>query len=208
MKKTKLLCCAFAAAALCGFADEDYVRHVVTLTGSVGEGHTFPGASYPFGMIQPGPDSGTAIWCSGYQNTDKTIRGISQTHLNGTGCPSMGDILLMPYTGVTDGVDYSSPYSGQQCAPDRYAVTFDRFGVKAAATCSEHVSWLTFDYGKTATKKMFVDCASTLLQTWRAKFGQVIPESDYALSEDRTEISGTRHCDTVFCQFCFSRNDR
>ena len=174
------------------FGAEDYVHFVNPLIGTVGEGNTIPGAAYPFGMVQPGPDSGNRVWCSGYKRTDKTIRGISQTHLNGTGCPAMGDILLMPYTGETDGIDYTSPYSDQRCAPDRYAVKFDRFGVRAEATCSEHVSWLKFDYEAAADRKVFVDCASTLIQGWRAKGGPVIPASEYALSDDRTEISGSR----------------
>ena len=192
LKKIGLMCACVALFATGGFCAEDYVKWVDPLIGTVGEGNTIPGAAYPFGMVQPGPDSGTRVWCPGYKNDDKVIRGISQTHLNGTGCPAMGDILLMPYTGETDGIDYTSPYSDQRCAPDRYAVKFDRFGVRAEATCSEHVSWLRFDYGAAADRKVFVDCASTLIQGWRAKGGPVIPASEYALSDDRTEISGSR----------------
>lgn len=98
---------------------EDLVRWVDPLIGTTGEGNTIPGSSYPFGMVQPGPDSGAKTHCGGYKHEDTTLRGISQTHLNGTGCAAMGDILLMPFTGETDGVDYSSPFSAQVCSPDR-----------------------------------------------------------------------------------------
>lgn len=192
--------CSFALAlVLAAFsaegthpAAEDYVRWVDPLIGTVGEGNTIPGAAYPFGMVQPGPDSGTRVWCSGYKHTDKTIRGISQTHLNGTGCPAMGDILLMPYAGETDGIDYGSAYSDQRCSPDRYAVRFDRFATHAEATCSERVSYLNFTYENAGARKVFVDCASTLLQGWRAKHGPTVPQAEFVLSDDRTEISGSR----------------
>ena len=44
--------------------------------GSGGTGHTTPAAAYPFGMVQPGPDTSHAGWehCSAYQYGDKRIR--------------------------------------------------------------------------------------------------------------------------------------
>ena len=174
------------------FAEDDLVKWVDPLIGTAGEGNTIPGSAYPFGMVQPGPDSGTGTNCGGYKHGDGTIRGISQTHLNGTGCAGMGDILLMPYTGETDGVDFSSPFSGQTCSPDRYSVSFDRFGTRAESTCSEHVSWLRFSYPEGASRKVFLDCASTLRMPWRAKNGPAVPESSFALSDDRMEVSGSR----------------
>ena len=184
-----------AAVALAGstlLAAHDYVGFVDPLIGTTGEGNTIPGSSYPFGMVQPGPDSGAKTHCGGYKHEDKTLRGISQTHLNGTGCAAMGDILLMPFTGETDGVDYSSPFSAQVCSPDRYAVTLDRYGIRAEATCSEHVSFLRFVYAPATEQKVFLDCASTLRMPWRAKLGPQVPESSYALSDDGTEVSGSR----------------
>ena len=192
MQRLMMFSIALALASALPVTGEDFARWVDPLVGTVGEGNTIPGAAYPFGMVQPGPDSGKGVWCPGYKNDDRTIRGISQTHLNGTGCPAMGDISLMPYTGTTDGIDYSSEYSEQSCAPDRYSVRFGRFGVKAEATCSEHVSWLSFSYEKPGDAKVFVDCASTLLQKWRQKSGPVIPASGFALSASRDEISGWR----------------
>ena len=174
------------------FAEDDLVKWVDPLIGTAGEGNTIPGSAYPFGMVQPGPDSGTGTNCSGYKHGDGTIRGISQTHLNGTGCAGMGDILLMPYTGETDGIDFSSPFSGQTCSPDRYSVSFDRFGTRAESTCSEHVSWLRFSYPDGASRKVFLDCASTLRMPWRAKNGPAVPESSFVLSDDRMEVYGSR----------------
>jgi putative alpha-1,2-mannosidase len=64
-------------------------------------GHTHPAAQLPFGMVQVGPDTGPDKWehCSGYFNEDSSIIGFSHAHLSGTGCPDMGDIMIMPVTG-------------------------------------------------------------------------------------------------------------
>ncbi|MFP3594946.1 glycoside hydrolase family 92 protein, partial [Chryseobacterium sp. SIMBA_038] len=71
--------------------------------GTGGHGHTFPGATTPFGMIQLSPDqntkSGDWDWCSGYHYSSKTIMGFSHNHLSGTGWADLGDILVMPTVG-------------------------------------------------------------------------------------------------------------
>ena len=81
------------AAAICaaGVAQgEDFARWVDPFVGTQGEGNCFPGACRPFGMVQPSPDTGAKVHCGGYKFDDETIRGFSQTHLNGTGRPAMG----------------------------------------------------------------------------------------------------------------------
>src|SRR3989339_1951560 len=64
-------------------------------------GHTFPGATLPFGMVQLSPDTRVEGWdaCGGYHYSDTTILGFSHTHLSGTGIPDYGDILFMPTVG-------------------------------------------------------------------------------------------------------------
>jgi putative alpha-1,2-mannosidase len=61
-------------------------------------GHTFPGATLPFGMVQLSPDNDTRGWTysSGYSYQDNTIMGFSHTHLSGTGYTACGDVLIMP----------------------------------------------------------------------------------------------------------------
>ena len=67
--------------------------------GTGGHGHTFPGATMPFGMVQLSPDTRLTGWdgCSGYHNTDSIIFGFSHTHLSGTGISDYADVLLMPF---------------------------------------------------------------------------------------------------------------
>lgn len=74
-------------------------EHVNPFIGTGGHGHTFPGAAYPFGMIQLSPDTridGSWDGCSGYHYSDSIIYGFTHTHLSGTGCSDLGDVMLMP----------------------------------------------------------------------------------------------------------------
>ena len=79
----------------------DYTSFVDPFIGTGGHGHTFPGATVPFGMVQISPDTRWEDWdgSSGYHYSDKTIMGFSQTHLSGTGAPEYCDVLFMPTIG-------------------------------------------------------------------------------------------------------------
>src|ERR1043166_5951404 len=92
-----LLFCAPAFAQ----QQQDLTRYVDPFIGTGGHGHTFPGATRPFGMVQLSPDTRLTGWdgCSGYHYSDSIIYGFSHTHLNGTGISDYGDILLMPTVG-------------------------------------------------------------------------------------------------------------
>ena len=98
----RILCGTILAAAMAAqgaSAPEDFVRWVDPFVGTSATGHTFPAACVPFGLVQPGPDTGNGSWdyCSGYRYGDKTICGFTQTHLNGTGCPDLGDVRILPF---------------------------------------------------------------------------------------------------------------
>ncbi len=77
------------------------LKYVNPMIGTAGFGHTYPGATVPFGMVQLSPDTGTNgwEWCSGYHYEDKSILGFSHTHLSGTGCSDLGDVLIAPTVG-------------------------------------------------------------------------------------------------------------
>jgi predicted alpha-1,2-mannosidase len=112
--------------------------------GTGGHGHTYPGVSYPFGMVQVSPDTRLEGWdgCSAYHASDDTIFGFSHTHLSGTGCSDYGDILLMPVTGEVSLADYG------------YASSFNPSSERASAGYYQ-VSLSTYDIGVelTATKR-------------------------------------------------------
>ncbi|MGY6581799.1 hypothetical protein [Klebsiella pneumoniae] len=95
-------------------------------TPSSSNGHTFPGACLPFGLIQASPETNAIGWqyCSGYNYQDSLIWGFSQTHLNGTGCMDLGDLLVMPVTGQRVRDDYKSGFSKktESATPGYYTV--------------------------------------------------------------------------------------
>ncbi len=83
------------------YSQKNLTRHVDPFIGTGGHGHTFPGPTMPFGMVQLGPDTRLTGWdgCSGYHYSDNVIYGFSHTHLSGTGISDYGDILFMPTVG-------------------------------------------------------------------------------------------------------------
>src|SRR6476660_9669444 len=115
MKRIQLF--SFLLLALCvqATAQTNYAALVNPFIGTGGHGHTYPGASMPFGMMQLSPDTRGADWdgSSGYHYSDSLIYGFSHTHLSGTGIPDYGDILMMPFTGQPPGKvkNYSSTFS-------------------------------------------------------------------------------------------------
>jgi predicted alpha-1,2-mannosidase len=129
--------------------------YVDPFIGTGGHGHTYPGPSLPFGMIQPGPDTRLTGWdsSSGYHYSDTRIVGFSHTHLSGTGIPDYGDVLLMPTTGevgaetLKKGADgtpgYASLYrhADEDASPGYYAVTLGDSGVRAELTTTLRVGW-------------------------------------------------------------------
>ena len=92
----------------------DYTSLVDPFIGTGGHGHTFPGATYPYGMVQLSPDTRIFEWdaCSGYHFTDTTINGFSHTHLSGTGIGDYTDVLVMPVVGEPD-IRKATPESQQ-----------------------------------------------------------------------------------------------
>ena len=81
--------------------EKELFSYVNTFIGTGGHGHTFPGATVPFGMVQLSPDTRLDGWdgCGGYHYSDSIIYGFSHTHLSGTGVSDYGDVLIAPTVG-------------------------------------------------------------------------------------------------------------
>jgi predicted alpha-1,2-mannosidase len=110
--------------------------------GTGGHGHTYPGATVPFGMVQLSPDNGTEgwDWCSGYHISSDSIAGFSHTHLSGTGIGDWCDISVMPNNGIipANANRYKVKFSHQneKASPGYYSVVLDN-GIKAELTTTE-----------------------------------------------------------------------
>ncbi|MCA9684716.1 MAG: GH92 family glycosyl hydrolase, partial [Myxococcales bacterium] len=127
----------------------DILSEVDPLIGTGGHGHTFPGPTMPFGMVQLGPDTRLEGWdgCSGYHYSDDLIHGFSHTHLSGTGVSDYGDILLMPGTLAHEGAagiaDYPAAahfeHALEQARPGYYAVQLREPGIAVELTVTDRV---------------------------------------------------------------------
>jgi len=99
MKKYYILSLIATGVSSLFAGESDYVNPFI---GTDAHGHTYPGATRPFAAVQASPDTGIFgwDWCSGYHWSDNSIMGFSQTHISGTGCHDLGDILIMPTTPI------------------------------------------------------------------------------------------------------------
>ncbi len=135
------------AAGPSAFGGNRLTAKVNPFVGTGGHGHTFPGATLPFGLVQLSPDTRLTGWdgCSGYHHSDSRIFGFSHTHLSGTGISDYGDVLLMPATGTVrlhNGADgkpgYASSFSHERewASPGFYAVDLLDSGVHVELTAT------------------------------------------------------------------------
>ncbi len=141
----------------------DYTQYVDPFIGAADNGHTFPGACRPFGMIQTSPVTGAVGWryCSEYMYADSIIWGFTQTHLNGTGCMDLGDILVMPFTGERHRTwdAYRSRFSktSENATPGYYTVTLDQAKVKAELTATTHAALHRYTYEQADSASILID---------------------------------------------------
>ena len=137
MKKALIITLLSILLISCGKNNSNLAEYVNPFIGTGGHGHTYPGVSVPFGMIQLSPDSRLEGWdgCGGYHYSDSIIYGFSHTHLSGTGISDYGDVLLMPTTGkieLGNGVE-ASKYSLLSINELGYASKFSHNNEKAHA---------------------------------------------------------------------------
>jgi predicted alpha-1,2-mannosidase len=146
------------------------VQYVDPMIGTDGHGHTFPGATAPFGMVQLSPDTrvdGSWDGCSGYHYSDSIIYGFSHTHLSGTGCSDYGDIMLMPGSGemkFNSGADgkpgYRSAFShaNETAEAGYYAVKLNN-GIDCEFTVSPRVGVHHYSFNGNANPWIILDMA-------------------------------------------------
>lgn len=134
--------------------NHNYASLVNPFIGTGGHGHTYPGASMPFGMMQLSPDTRLEGWdgCGGYHYSDSTIYGFSHTHLSGTGIPDYCDVLLMPFTGKVQWLnkEYASPFShkNEKASPGYYEVLLNKHNIKAALTTTTRAGMHQYQFAE------------------------------------------------------------
>ena len=164
----RVLTLALILSALACPAKKGPAAFVDPYIGSGGHGHVFVGASVPFGAIQVGPQNIFKgwDWCSGYHYSDSVMIGFSHTHLSGTGCCDLGDVVLMPFMGevrtrrgeqndITGSTSSYYSHKTEKVEPGYYGITLDNgVGVELTASCRTAFHRYSFPKGE---KHLLID---------------------------------------------------
>jgi len=158
-------------SSLCDFVDP--------FIGTGGHGHTFPGAVLPFGMVQLSPDTSNLGWdsCSGYNQKDGSILGFSHTHLSGTGCPDLLDLLVVPRTGpvVLAPGTLQAPQTGYRSRYDRktetatpgyYSVDLTDSRIRAELTATVRAGLHRYTFPQGEAGHLLIDWQHCNLNWW------------------------------------------
>ncbi|HSG29572.1 MAG TPA: GH92 family glycosyl hydrolase, partial [Candidatus Krumholzibacterium sp.] len=180
----------------------EYALLADPMVGTGGHGHTYPGATLPFGMVQLSPDTRLTGWdgCSAYHYSDSYIYGFSHTHLSGTGCSDYGDILFMPVGTVRGGAEDRPPLSNgsdgnggyrssfsherEKALPGFYSVLLDDDGIEVSLTATARCGFHRYVFPSGSGARVVVDLAHR---------DRVIDSGLYVTGE--SEISGFRRSD-------------
>ena len=161
--------------------DEQYIQYVKPIIGTERMGHTYPGATVPFGSVQLSPETDTIPYevdghynkdvykyCAGYQYEDKTIVGFSHTHFSGTGHSDLGDFLIMPATGrlqlnpgtadhPESGFRSGFSHSTEVAQADYYKVMLDKYKILAELTATTRVGFHQYTFPKSDQAHIILD---------------------------------------------------
>ncbi|MGH8022785.1 MAG: GH92 family glycosyl hydrolase, partial [Limisphaerales bacterium] len=146
------------------------VDDALPMVGTDAHGHTFPGATVPFGFVQLSPDTRWGGWdaCGGYYYPDNTIQGFSHTHLSGTGCTAMGDVLVLPITGELNAPGTYQPISCDRlksrfshdeevAEPGYYRVKLDTYNIVAELTATAHCGMHRYTFPASRQSHILID---------------------------------------------------
>lgn len=207
MRKSVLLLLTLLMAFACTqkesnsfFMDEsDLTQYVNPFIGTAFTGHTFPGATYPLGMIQTGPQTGNFTWeyCSGYFYEDSLIQGFTQNRLNGTGCVDLGDLLVQPFAGEKrDNLDSHFEKSTEKASAGYYTVHLADNKVTAEMTASPHVAFHKYTYPNDESANLLIDFQSGLV--WQdARIHTHVLENEVVFESDKVISGYTRRTEWV-----------
>ncbi|MBR5735208.1 MAG: GH92 family glycosyl hydrolase [Bacteroidales bacterium] len=191
--------------------------------GTAGMGHTFPGACVPFGGVQVSPDTDTIphnvagvyqpevySLCAGYRYDDPTIVGFSHTHLSGTGHSDLGDVLLMPATGVLHlnpgtadrpETGYRSRFSHESeiATPGYYAVTLEDYGIRAEVTATTRTATHRYSFPAEGERHLIADLTHGIYNyEGKTIWASVCMQSDSVLTGYRITQGWARERYTYF----------
>lgn len=177
----------------CNSTPKEPIDYVDPFIGTGFHGHTYPGATTPNGAVQLSPDTRIGNWdaCSGYHYSDSTIIGFSHTHLSGTGCADLADILFHPTTKdiklVSEGYIFEPlafSHKDEKASAGYYSVDFKQEDIKAELTATKYAGVHRYTFGKDKDAKIIID-HSHLLEN------EVIDMASFKVN-NKNEVSGMR----------------
>lgn len=208
----------FVLAGTCFFAsasNNDILDYVDPMIGTDGIGHTFPGATTPFGMIQlsPSNDFKAWNWCSGYHYSDTVLKGFAHTHFSGAGLAGLGDVLLMPTLGsaTTQPGTETQPESGyrsrfsherETAKAGYYAVHLDDYDIDVELTATARVGFHRYTFNRAGQANIVVDPTHHLMEAISETAIEILSDTEIRGYKTSNGESGKR---TVYFYATFSK---
>ncbi|MFC4210552.1 GH92 family glycosyl hydrolase [Pedobacter lithocola] len=227
MKNVILSC--FLLSAFAASAQQNLVQYVKPIIGTSKMGHTYPGATVPFGAVQLSPETDTLSYevngkyngdvykyCAGYKYEDKTITGFSHTHFSGTGHSDLGDFLIMPTQGnlqLNPGTA-SNPKSGYRSAFSHdnevaeagyYKVKLDDDNITAEMTATTRVGMHQYTFPKSDQSHIILDLMAGIYNYEEKTVWTYVRVVNDTLVTGYRQTNGWARTRTVYFAMSFSK---
>ena len=211
------------------WAQQHLLPYAKPIIGTEKMGHTFPGATVPFGAVQLSPDTDTIPYevsgrynkdvykyCAGYQYDDNTIVGFSHTHFSGTGHSDLGDFLIMPTTGklqLNPGTEdkpengYRSRFShsNEVVEPGYYKVQLDDHSIQAELTTTTRTGFHQYTFPKTEQAHIILDLMAGIYNYEDKNVWTFVRVENDTLITGYRQTNGWSRTRTVYFAMSFSK---
>lgn len=228
MKRILLLTSVLSMVVMT-YAQGNLVRYVKPMIGTARMGHTFPGATVPFGMVQLSPDTDTIPYsmngkynpdvykyCAGYQYENKTIVGFSHTHFNGTGHSDLGDISIMPTVGKLQmnpgtadrprsGFRSSFSHDKETAEAAYYKVKLDDYNIWAELTASTRVGFHQYTFPASDQSHIVLDLMAGIYNYPEKNVWTFVRVENDTLVTGYRQTRGWARTRTVYFAISFSK---
>ena len=210
-------------------AQKDLVKYVKPIIGTQKMGHTYPGATVPFGSVQLSPDTDTISYemngkyngdvykyCAGYKYEDQTIVGFSHTHFSGTGHSDLGDFLIMPTQGILQlnpgtatnpkgGFRSAFSHANETAEAGYYKVKLDDDGITAEMTATKRVGMHQYTFPKSDKSHIIFDLMAGIYNYQDKNVWTYIRVVNDTLVTGYRQTNGWARTRTVYFAMSFSK---
>ena len=210
-------------------AQQNLVQYVKPMIGSEKMGHTYPGATVPFGAVQLSPETDTISYelngkyngavyqyCAGYKYEDKTIVGFGHTHLSGTGHSDLGDFLIMPTQGklqlnpgiaskAKSGFRSAFSHTNEIAEAGYYKVKLDNHNIIAEMTATTRVGMHQYTFPKSDESHIILDLMAGIYNYDEKDIWTFVRVINDTLVTGYRQTNGWARTRTVYFAMAFSK---